>query len=156
MTHVGGHASKRGAKLIVIDPYRTATAEVADFHLLLCPGTDGALACGVMHVLFSDGFADRDYLARYTDVAGELEAISKAATPQWAARITGLPAANHRFRPTLRHYDAQFMRVGFGFSRSRNGSAHLLRSACRAHRRLAVSRRRRILWHSELYRSTPR
>ena len=61
---------ERGAKLVVVDPYRTGTAEVADMHLMLRPGTDGALACAVMHVLFAEGYADRDYMARYADVPG--------------------------------------------------------------------------------------
>ena len=58
---------ERGARLVVIDPYRTATAEKADLHLALKPGTDGALACAVMHVLLAEGLADRAYLARHTD-----------------------------------------------------------------------------------------
>ena len=57
-----------------IDIYRNATVEQADLGLVLRPGTDGALACAVMHVLFRDGLADRDYLARYTDAPAELEA----------------------------------------------------------------------------------
>ncbi|MEI7431755.1 MAG: molybdopterin-dependent oxidoreductase, partial [Betaproteobacteria bacterium] len=64
---------ERGAKLVVVDPYRTATAEKADLHLALKPGTDGALACAVMHVLLSEGLADRDYLARHTDFSERVE-----------------------------------------------------------------------------------
>ena len=66
MTHAMA-AKKRGAKLVVIDPYRTGTAERADLHLPVRPGTDGALACAVMHVLFAEGYADWDYLRAYTD-----------------------------------------------------------------------------------------
>ena len=90
MTHIARARKERGAKLVVVDPYRNATAEQADMHLALRPGTDGALACGVMHVLFKEGFADRDYLARYSDVPDELERHLASRTPEWAAAITGL------------------------------------------------------------------
>ncbi len=59
---------------MVVDPYRNATAAKADRHLMLRPGSDGALAVAVMHVLFADGYADRDYLARHTDADPALEA----------------------------------------------------------------------------------
>jgi hypothetical protein len=74
MTHIAKARKERGAKLVVIDPYRTGTAEIADMHLAPLPGTDGALACAVMHVLFKEGYADRAYLARYTDDPEGLEA----------------------------------------------------------------------------------
>ena len=65
-------AKRRGATLVVVDPYRTGTADHADLHLAVRPGTDGALACAVMHVLFAEGFADWDYLRAYTDAPDEL------------------------------------------------------------------------------------
>ena len=68
MTHAARARKERGATLVVVDPYRNATAEQADMQLALRPGTDGALACAVMHVLFRDGYADRGYLARYGHV----------------------------------------------------------------------------------------
>ncbi len=69
MTHAMS-AKKRGAKLVVVDPYRTGTAEQADIHLAVRPGTDGALAVGVMHVLFKEGYADWDYLREIHRRAG--------------------------------------------------------------------------------------
>ncbi|HKM62947.1 MAG TPA: molybdopterin-dependent oxidoreductase, partial [Acidisphaera sp.] len=72
MTHIARARKERGARLIVVDPYRTGTAQVADEHIMLRPGTDGALACAVMHVAFRDGFADRDYMARYADAPAAL------------------------------------------------------------------------------------
>ena len=72
--HVARARKERGAKLVVVDPYRTGTAGAADMHLALRPGTDGALACAVMHVAFRDGYADRDYMARLSDVPAGLEA----------------------------------------------------------------------------------
>ena len=79
MHHISRARRERGAQVVVVDPYRTATAEKADLHLMPAPGSDAALACGVMHVLFRDGFADRDYLARYTDCPAELEAHLRKA-----------------------------------------------------------------------------
>src|ERR1700688_3830510 len=90
MTHLAKAKKERGAKLVVVDPYRTGTAEIADMHLAPLPGTDGALACAVMHVLFKEGHADRAYLARYTDDPMGLEAHVASRGPEWAASITGL------------------------------------------------------------------
>ncbi|MGE5503409.1 MAG: molybdopterin-dependent oxidoreductase, partial [Actinomycetota bacterium] len=119
------------APLVVVDPYRTPTAEKADMHLMLRPGTDGALACAVMHVALRDGLADRDYLARFTDFTPHVEAHLAARTPSWAAAITGLDAA--RIEEFARLYGStkrSFLRVGYGFSRSRNGSVNLHAVSC--------------------------
>ena len=59
-------AKRRGAKLIAIDPYRSLTAEKCHEHLALLPGTDAALALGMMHVLIAEDLLDHDYIARYT------------------------------------------------------------------------------------------
>ncbi len=67
MTHAVRARKERGAKIVVIDIYDNATMKQADMGLILKPGTDGALACAVMHVLFRDGMADRAYLEKYTD-----------------------------------------------------------------------------------------
>ena len=74
MTHIALARKERGAKLAVIDVYNTGTMQQADMPILIRPGTDGALAAAIMHVLFRDGLADRDYLERYTDAPAELEA----------------------------------------------------------------------------------
>src|SRR5215472_13354014 len=60
-------ARNKGAKLVVIDPYRTRTARVADWHIPINPGTDVALALGLMHVILRDGLEDEDYISRYAD-----------------------------------------------------------------------------------------
>src|SRR5277367_6023646 len=93
MTHAIRARKELGAKIVVIDIYDNETMRQADLALRLRPGTDGALACAVMHVLFRDGFADRDYLGRMTDAPHELEAHLATRTPEWAAAITGLDAA---------------------------------------------------------------
>jgi anaerobic selenocysteine-containing dehydrogenase len=131
MSWVARARKERGAKLVVVDPYRTPTAEVADLHLCVRPGTDGALAAGVMHVLFRDGFADRAYMARYTKDADELESHLRSCTPEWAEGICGVPAAE--IEAFARLYGAtkrSFLRVGYGFSRTRNGSHQLWSVTC--------------------------
>ena len=129
MTHVAAARKERGAKLVVVDPYRTATAEQADIHLAPLPGTDGALACAVMHVLFKEGFADRDYMARYAD--DWLEAHLATRDPAWAARITGLSEDEILgFARLYGRTKRSYIRVGYGFSRSRNGAAQLFAVTC--------------------------
>ncbi|HYM29924.1 MAG TPA: molybdopterin oxidoreductase family protein [Candidatus Cybelea sp.] len=133
MAHVTRARKERGAKLVVIDPYRNGTAETADVHIALRPGTDGAFACAVMHVLFKEGFADRDYLAEYTDVPAEFEQHLQSRTPEWAARITGLDV--QQILDFARLYGGtkrSFLRLGYGFSRSRNGSANMHAASCLA------------------------
>ena len=131
MTHITKARKERGAKLYVIDPYRTPTAALADVHLCLQPGTDGALACAVMHVLFRDGYADREYMARYTDVPAELEAHLQTKTPAWAAAITGLNVAEiEDFAKAYGQTERAFIRVGYGFTRSRNGTANMHAVSC--------------------------
>jgi anaerobic selenocysteine-containing dehydrogenase len=131
MTHITRARRERGAKLVVVDPYRTPTAESADIHLMPKPGTDGALACAVMHVLFKEGFADRAYLEKYTAGAAELEAHLATRTPAWAAGITGIPEPEIvDFARLYGRTQRSYLRVGYGFSRSRNGSAQLFAVTC--------------------------
>jgi anaerobic selenocysteine-containing dehydrogenase len=131
MTHISRARKSRGAKLVVVDPYRTPTAEVADLHLPVRPGTDGALACAVMHVLFREGFADRAYMAKYADAPEALEAHLESRTPEWASDITGLEAsAIVDFARLYGGTKRSFVRVGYGFSRSRNGAVNLHAVTC--------------------------
>src|SRR5438477_6795917 len=90
MTHIAKARRARGAKLAVIDVYRTPTIEAADIALVLRPGTDGALALAMMHVLLREGLVDHDYLARQTDFDSTVEAHLADKTPAWASAITGL------------------------------------------------------------------
>jgi len=131
MTHVTRARKQRGAKFVVVDPYRTPSAASADVHLAPRPGTDGALACAVMHVLFRDGYADRGYMAQYADCPDRLEAHLRDRGPDWAAGITGLAVAEiEDFAAMYGRTDRAFLRVGYGFSRSRNGSANLHAVTC--------------------------
>jgi anaerobic selenocysteine-containing dehydrogenase len=129
--HITKARRERGAKLVVIDPYRTGTAEKADMHLMVRPGTDAALACAVMHVLFREKFADWDYLRKFTDAPQDLRQHLSTRDPAWAAEITGVPEA--QIVEFARLYGAtqrSFIRVGYGFSRSSNGAASVHAVSC--------------------------
>ncbi|MDJ0947304.1 MAG: molybdopterin oxidoreductase family protein [Alphaproteobacteria bacterium] len=131
MTHIARARKARGAKLVVVDPYRNGTAQQADTHLALRPGTDAALACAVMHVLFKEGYADRAYLAAHADVPDELEAHVESRTPEWAAAITGLSVDEIvAFARLYGATERSYIRLGYGFSRSRNGAASVHAVSC--------------------------
>ena len=131
MTHAIRARKERGAKIAAVDVYRNGTMEQADMPVLIRPGTDGALACAVMHCLFRDGFADRDYLARYTDAPAELEAHLRERTPDWAARITGCDEATiEAFATLIGERKRTYFRLGYGFTRSRNGAANMHAVSC--------------------------
>ena len=131
MTHVSRARKERGAKLAVIDPYRTPTAAVADMHLALRPGTDAALACAVMHVAFRDGYADRQYMRDYTDCPDRLEAHLRDRGPAWASGVTGLSVASiEAFAALYGQTRRSYIRCGYGFARSRNGSAAMHAVSC--------------------------
>ncbi|MBL26389.1 MAG: dehydrogenase [Rhodospirillaceae bacterium] len=131
MTHVSRARKERGAKLVQIDPYRNRTAAVADIHLALKPGTDGALACAVMHVMFEEGYADWDYMRQYADCPERLQEHLKTRTPAWASRITGLSEDDIiAFARLYGRTDRAYIRSGYGFSRSRNGAANVHAVTC--------------------------
>jgi anaerobic selenocysteine-containing dehydrogenase len=131
MTHITRARKERGARLVVVDPYRTGTAAAADMHLALRPGTDAALAVAVMHCAFRDGHADRDYMARYADVPGELEAHVATRGPDWASAITGLPVTEiEAFAKLYNETPRAFIRPGYGFTRTRNGAASMHAVTC--------------------------
>jgi anaerobic selenocysteine-containing dehydrogenase len=126
MTHAMKARKERGAKIVAIDIYMNATMKQADMALLVRPGTDGALACAVMHVLFRDGYADWDYLERYTDHPCELEAHLRTRDPAWAAAITGLTVGQiEEFAKLVGETKRTFFRLGYGFGRQRNGVVNM-------------------------------
>jgi anaerobic selenocysteine-containing dehydrogenase len=89
-------AKAKGAKVVVIDPVRSRTAKAADWHIPIRPGTDGALALGMMHVIIAEGLVDRDYVDRYTLGYQELVARAAEFPPERVAAITGVPADDIR------------------------------------------------------------
>ncbi|HET7912390.1 MAG TPA: molybdopterin oxidoreductase family protein [Pseudolabrys sp.] len=131
MTHAVRARKERGAKIAAVDIYMNGTMEQADLPVLIKPGTDGALACAVMHCLFRDGKADWNYLEKYTDAPHELEAHLRSRDPQWAAAITGAPAETiEEFARLIGERKRAFFRLGYGFSRSRNGAANMHAASC--------------------------
>jgi len=131
MTHALRARRDRGARIVVVDTYRNATAEQADLFLCVKPGTDAALACGVMHALFRDGYADRDYIAAYTRDADALEAHLATRTPQWASAICGVPVADvETFAQLVGNHPRSYFRLGYGFSRQRNGAVSMHAALC--------------------------
>ena len=124
-------ARHRGAFIVCIDPYRTRTARQADWHLMPRPGTDGALALGVMHVLIGEGRVDHDYIQRATLGFTALAHHVKAYDPERVAAITGL--ASKDIVAFARRYGATraaFIRVGIGLSRHDNGGMTCRTIAC--------------------------
>jgi anaerobic selenocysteine-containing dehydrogenase len=131
MTHASRAKKERGARIAAVDIYNNDTMKQADIKIILRPGTDGAFACGVMHVLFRDGYADRDYMAKYTDCPAELEAHLKSRTPEWASAICGVPVSEiEAFARAVGETRRTFFRLGYGFSRSRNGATQMHAALC--------------------------
>ncbi|HEU5274736.1 MAG TPA: molybdopterin-dependent oxidoreductase [Xanthobacteraceae bacterium] len=131
MTHAIRARKTRGAKIVAVDVYRNATMEQADLAVLVRPGTDGALACAVMHCLFRDGKADWAFLERFSDAPRELEQHLRTRTPQWAAAITGCDAATiEEFARLIGATKRAYFRLGYGFARSRNGAANMHAASC--------------------------
>ena len=131
MTHISRARKSHGARLVVVDVYRTPTVEAADIALIVRPGTDAALALGMMNVLLAEGYADRDYLARLTDFGPDVEAHIAGWTPERASAVTGVDVA--RIVEVARLYgtaERSFLRLGFGFTRSRNGAANMHAVSC--------------------------
>ncbi len=131
MTHATRARKERGAKIAAVDIYMNGTMQQADLPVLVKPGTDGALACAVMHCLFRDGCADWDYLEKYTDAPRELEAHVRSRDPKWASEITGTPVGTiEEFARLIGERKRAFFRLGYGFSRSRNGAANMHAASC--------------------------
>ena len=84
-------AKKAGAKLVVIDPVRTRTARLADWHIPIRPGTDAALALAMIHVIIKENLVDRDYIDKHTIGYDELAERASTYTPEFAAQETGIP-----------------------------------------------------------------
>ncbi len=125
---------ERGAKLVVVDPYRSGTAAVADLHVAPRPGTDGALACAMMHVAFREGFADRAYMARYADCPdGALEAhLASRSGRSGRRRSPAWPCSRSRTSPGCIPARSVATSVwSYGFARaSRNGVANMHAVSC--------------------------
>ena len=131
MKHVSRAQRESNAKLIVIDPAKTGTAKKADIHIAPKPGTDGALASAMMHVLFSENLVDWPYMEQYTDDPGGLQSSLEDKTPKWAEEISGIPATDIISLARLYGKSKKsFIRLGIGFSRSQNGAHNIHAVSC--------------------------
>jgi anaerobic selenocysteine-containing dehydrogenase len=124
-------ARERGARVIAIDPIRTRTAAQADEWIAIRPGTDAALALGMMHVLFERGLEDAAYLDAYTLGADQLRARAREYSPERVAAITGVPvetivSLGERYGRSK----AAFIRVNYGLQRHRGGGMAVRTIAC--------------------------
>ena len=124
-------AKRRGAKLIAIDPYRSQTAEKCHVHLALLPGTDAALALGMMHVLIAEELLDHDYIARYTLGFDALKQRAAEYPPERVAQITGLAAT--AIVDLARDYGTirpAAIRLNYGMQRHAGGGMAMRTAAC--------------------------
>ncbi|GJD94180.1 molybdopterin-containing oxidoreductase family protein [Methylobacterium iners] len=94
--HVVKEAQRNGAKVVVIDPYRSRTAKEADWHLMPKPGTDGALAMAMIHCIINGNLIDADYVERHTVGFDALKERAELFTPEYAAEICGVSAEDIR------------------------------------------------------------
>ena len=124
-------AQKKGAKIVVIDPVRTRTAKQADWHVVIKPGTDGALALGMMNVIIAEGLVDYDYVEKYTLGFDELKARAANYPPERVAEITGIPVAD--IQTLAREYattQPSAIRQGVAIERSRGGGQAIRAITC--------------------------
>jgi anaerobic selenocysteine-containing dehydrogenase len=124
-------AKRHGAKLIAIDPYRSATAEKCHEHIALLPGTDAALALGIMNVLIAEDLLDRDYIARYTQGFDLLKARALEYPPERVARICGITAEQVlRLAHDYATIKPAVIRVNYGLQRHAGGGNAVRAIAC--------------------------
>jgi len=124
-------AKRRGAKVIAIDPYRSLTAEKCSKHLALLPGTDGALALAMMHVIVAEGLVDDDYVSRYTVGFDALKQRLAEYPPQLVSRITGLPTETIvRLAREYATVKPAAIRLNYGMQRTSGGGMAARTIAC--------------------------
>ncbi len=124
-------AKKKGAKVVVIDAYRSRTAKEADWHICPKPGTDGALAMAVINSIIEQGLVDQDYVDSYTHGYAELAERAKSRTPEWAADITGIPAEDIRtFARELATSQPAAIRIGVALERHHGGGQTIRAVSC--------------------------
>ena len=128
-------ARRNGARLIAIDPYRSLTAEKCHEHIALLPGTDSALALGLMHVLIRDGWVDDDYVARHTVGFDALAERAADFPPERVAEICGIDAAAietlaSEYGATARRGDGALIRVNYGVQRAHGGGMAVRNLCC--------------------------
>jgi len=125
-------ARRRGAEVWLVETYRTPTADLADRVFLIRPGSDGALALGMAHVLFRDGLADLAFLReRVQGWERFRDEVLPSCTPAWAAGKTGLdPATVEEMARRYASARGPFIRLGSGLSRYGNGAMNVRCITC--------------------------
>ena len=128
-------AKRHGAKLIAIDPYRSLTAEKCHQHIALLPGTDAALALGLMHVLIAEDLLDHDYIADYTLGFDQLKARAAEWTPERTAATCGITADEiielaRLYGQTAKAGLPVAIRTNYGVQRVRGGGMAVRNIAC--------------------------
>jgi anaerobic selenocysteine-containing dehydrogenase len=119
-------ARRNGAKLVVIDPYKTRTAQCADWYLPITPGTDAALALGLMHVIISENLHDAEYVSKHVNGFEQLAERIRDYPPHRVAEWTGIAAAD--IVKLAREYATTtpaVIRVNYGVQRSQNGGTNV-------------------------------
>ena len=115
-------ARRQGARLVVIDPFKTRTARCADWHLAINPGTDTALALGMMHVIFEEKLQDQDYIDRYTTGFAELRERAREYPPEKVAKWTGIAADDiARLAQEYATTHPAVIRLNYGIQRGQYG-----------------------------------
>jgi len=116
-------AKKRGAKIVVVDAFRSRTAKGADWHICPRPGTDGALAMGVINSMIEQGLVDQDYVDNYTVGYPELKERAKAFTPEYVESVTGVKAEDVvKFAREFATAQPSTIRIGVAIERSAGGA----------------------------------
>jgi anaerobic selenocysteine-containing dehydrogenase len=128
-------AKRRGAKLVAIDPYRSLTAEKCHLHIAPMPGTDAALALGMMHVLIAENLVDGDYIEHYTLGYPQLKERVAEWTPARTAATCGIPEEQvlelaRLYGQTARAGEPVAIRVNYGVQRVRGGGMAVRNIAC--------------------------
>ncbi|MGO4808493.1 molybdopterin-dependent oxidoreductase [Cupriavidus sp. 2MCAB6] len=129
-------AKRRGATLVAIDPYRSLTAEKCHRHIALMPGTDGALALAIMHVLMRDDLLDHEYIDSHTVGFEALRERVRAYTPAHAAKLCGIDPEDIEWLAGLygqlavRERQPVVIRLNYGMQRSHGGGQAVRAVAC--------------------------
>jgi anaerobic selenocysteine-containing dehydrogenase len=124
-------AQRRGARVVVVDPVRTRTADAADWHLPIAPAGDAALALAMMHVMVRDGLVDRDYVDRHAVGFDALVERVSACSPAAMAATVGLPAEDiERFAREYATTQPSLIRPLIGIEHHRNGAMQFRAVAC--------------------------
>jgi anaerobic selenocysteine-containing dehydrogenase len=115
-------AQRSGAKVVVIDSYASRTAKEADWHICPKPGTDGALAMAVINSIIDQDLVDEDYVENYTSGFDALKDRAAERTPEWASKITGVPADDIRkLARELATEQPAAIRIGVALERHHGG-----------------------------------